>query len=176
MSLEKLIAEYIQKNPKAEKEFYYKYYEKLYRLAYYNLKNTDIALEIVNDGFVTIFKKLHTVNELTTIDKWMHTIIINKCIDHHRLKKRLFVDINDESVQAIPSNVNEEFEFSNNTVEVMLKDLSDMERVVMVLHVLEDYSHKEIAAALNISIENSRQIIHRSKSKLQRRKEMYAGK
>lgn len=172
MSLEKLIEACIQKNPKAEKEFYYKYYEKLYRLAYFNVKNSDIALEIVNDGFLTIFNKLHTITELATFEKWMRTIIINKCIDHHRLKKRLFVDIEDATVHAIPSSIDEDFEVSNNTVELILKDLSDMERVVMVLHILEDYSHKEIAEVLNISIENSRQIVHRSKSKLQRRKEL----
>ncbi len=176
MSLEKLIAECIQNNPKAEKEFYYKYYEKLYRLAYYNVKNTDVAVEIVNDGFITIFKKLHTVNEISTFEKWMRTIIINKCIDHHRLKKRFFVDIADESVQSIPAAVDAEYELPNNTVEMMLKELSDMERVVMVLHILEDYSHKEIADLLNISTENSRQIVHRSKAKLQRRKEVYARK
>lgn len=49
---------------------------------------------------------------------------------------------------------------------VLLERLSAQERAVFILRESFDYSHQEIADTLDISLENSRQLLSRSKTKL----------
>lgn len=176
MPIEELIRKCIQKNSAAERDFYYLFYEKLYRLAYYNLKNADLTMEIVNDAFLIIFKTLEKLSDYSKLEKWMRTIVINKCIDYHRLQKRLYIDFDSTEAMNITAEEEVTFEINKQTVEQILKELSDMERMVMVLHVLEGFSYAEIAELLNITSDNCRQILHRSKVKLKNSGRLYVGK
>lgn len=57
---------------------------------------------------------------------------------------------------------------------VLLERLNARERAVFILKEAFDYSHQDIAAVLSCSVENSRQLLSRSKSKLGRKERSYA--
>ena len=165
MELKELIKECINGSSKAEEIFYKKYYRMLYILAYKNLSNQDIALEIVNDTFISAFKNLNKLIDINGIEKWLNTILINKCIDHHRNNNKKNVDI--EDVYDLPNDDTYDKEiFKYQYINEVLGHLTSNERAVFTLAILEEYSHKEIAEILNISETYSRQILFETRKKI----------
>lgn len=89
--------------------------------------------------------------------------MVNECLDFLRVKKSLvFLDSDDY--------FEEEVDFEENVSDIdaqeLLDQLPENYRMVFNLFVLEDYSHKEIAALLNISENASKTQLLRAKKKL----------
>lgn len=136
-------------------------FEELYRLGfdpvYYRalrvLKNSHDAADIAQDTFVTAFMKIGELKEPKTFQKWMGRIVYTKCFNYLNRQKRLNPD---EVVEEMDSSLFEENkEFlpehvltSKETKTELLKaidELSDRQRVTLMLFYFEEMSLREIA-------------------------------
>lgn len=98
---------------------------------------------------------------------------INHCLNLKKREQRLQytglwlpepIASNDKTI-----NAHSEFEEGNllcYELSFLMEQLSPTERAVFVLRTAFDFNHKEIAEAINISIDNSRQLFHRAKGKV----------
>jgi RNA polymerase sigma factor (sigma-70 family) len=127
----------------------------------------DEAAEILNDGFMKIFKALKKFDVRRPFKPWMRTIIVNTAINHYREKQRSprLDDINENR----PSP--EEDALSGISYQEILELLAALPasyRTVFNLFVIEGYKHDEIARMLNISTGSSKSLLWKAKESLKK--------
>lgn len=120
-------------------------------------ENRDDALEVMNDGFLKVFKSLDKVENIERIKPWLRRIMINVAIDHYRK------NIKNQTTQ-LPENIVEP-NFGDTSVYAKLSSEDIMEavqslptnyRLVFNLYAVEGYSHKEIGEMLKMAESTSR--------------------
>lgn len=121
--------------------------------------NNEDAIEIMNDGFLKVFKEIYHYKPLSDnlahgFVAWLRKIMIYTAIDHFRKNKKnnIFEDLKDGQETALTSN--DEDIIAKLSYEETLKvvqHLSPAYRMVFNLYAIEGMTHKEVAKHLNIS-------------------------
>lgn len=131
------------------------------------------AEDILQDAFILAFSKLEQLKEANQFGGWVKRIVVNECI--RQMKKNMHWqawDTNyDEAVQDEPNAWWETVDMQ--IIHQEIKALPQGCRQVFNLYVIEDYSHKEIAAALRISESTSKSQYQRAKQLLKERINKY---
>lgn len=120
-----------------------------FELASLLLGNATTAEEIVQEAFVRAWLSPHTPREPLEFRPWLFRIVVNLVRDHRRSKERwarLRLPLRRDP------NVENEAEtlITLEAVGSALRQLSDRERVVLVLRLLRDWSYGEIANVLGV--------------------------
>lgn len=79
-----LIARLKQRDEDALIEVMNTYGDYLLRTAYLLVKDHHLAEEAVQDTFITVFEKIHQLEDAAKLKSWLTTIIINRCRSHMR--------------------------------------------------------------------------------------------
>lgn len=126
------------------------------------------AEDILHDAFILAFKNMGQIKQPEAIAGWLRRIVVNECI--RQSKNKIYCDDWEENHDAIAADEADWWlEISLEKVQQEIKSLPDGCRQVFVLYVLEDYTHKDIAASLGISESTSKSQYHRSKALLKQR-------
>lgn len=152
-----LIKDCIAQSRSAQKKLYDLYapgaYGVIKRYMYYN---NAAAQELLNDCFYKIFIKLDQYSFQGAFEGWIRRIVINTVTDH--LRKNIKDDQAHKEIQ--PQDVYMESDsvekISHKELLKLVQTLPDVQRTVFNLFVFENYSHKEIAALLNLNENNCR--------------------
>ena len=141
---------------KDQEKFYKHFYGYAMSVCLIYSDQKEDAVEILNDGFMKIFKYLKNQKEQGSLKSWIRRIMINTAIDHYRKNKKFR---NQQSL-ANDFSVKGDHEIYGNLTAAeilsLVKKLPNAHRTVFNLYVLEGYSHKEIAESLGISPSTSR--------------------
>lgn len=136
-------------------------------------KDKDEAQDMVQNGFIKIFKKLDVYNFEGSLEGWIRRIMVNTAIDQIRKNKRDPFSIEDEQrVQDVEDDVpfSEEDDFYTKIkAEAAIKAISELSpayRTVFNMYVIEGFTHKEIADYLGISEGTSKSNLAKAKQKL----------
>jgi len=133
-------------------------------------KNREEAEEVLNNGFLKIFKKINQYDPAYPFESWLRKIMVNTSIDYFRANERQlkFIHLDENLSGAI----------DNTDIPIMIDDdvdclpiiqsLPPQYRIVFNLSVMEGYKHDEIAEKLNISASTSRSNLVRAKEKLRK--------
>lgn len=168
MSLTRLIHQCAANNPKAQEEIYRLYAGKLFALCLKYSRNKEEAEDNLQDGFITIFKKIKQFNHKGSFEGWMKRIIINTALQKYRKKTHLNL-IHEEYVSdEVVVDVDEE-DISLQYLLGLIQDLPNQYRMVFNLYVLDGYSHKEVADQLGISEGTSKSNLSRARNILKKR-------
>ncbi len=132
-------------------------------------KNETEAQEMLNDGFLRVFTRLHQYDSDFPFKAWFRKVLINSAIDYHRKHKRHQLSIATEDVGKL---VEENQEMPNlhpdEDLMIYVQQLPPAYRMVFNLYVMEGYKHHEIAAQLDISVGASKSNLSRAKAKLRK--------
>ncbi|MCB0521432.1 MAG: RNA polymerase sigma factor [Lewinellaceae bacterium] len=127
--------------------------------------------DVIQEIFARAFLSIHTFDQSKGEFKfWLRRLVINQCLQHYRKKKSsaLIVPLDvvkeTESDDALPLH-----ELSREEIEGYLEMMPEAYRQIFMLHVIDEYSHKEVSDLLDISIENSRTQVSRAKSWLRKK-------
>lgn len=147
---------------KAQYSLYKLYVKSQYNVAMRFLNNKMDADEIVQDTFITAFKKINTYEGKGSFAQWLRRITINNCLSLLRKRKIYFEDIEEveksgEVAEEIEANLNPEI------VHQAIKELPEKARIVLNLYALEGYKHKEISEILGITESTSKTQYRRAK-------------
>lgn len=156
-NISQVVEDCIQGKESAMKTFYEHFHGFALGVCMGYAENRDDALEMMNDGFLKIFKNLHKVENLETIKAWIRRVMVNIAIDYHRrnvkrqttalTENEVSHDYGDASIYAVLS--------SEDIIDAIQK-LPQTYRTVFNLYVIEGYSHKEIGDLLNVAESTSR--------------------
>ena len=140
-------------------------------------KTKDDAMEVVNDGFLKIFRELKNFSPRagsleSSLRSWIKTIMIHTSIDHFRKNKKIPVQIDpDELSHSLLSQIAPAALNKLGVEEIMqtVRELSPAYRLVFNLFVIDGYRHDEIAAFLGISEGTSKSNLSKAKQNLQKK-------
>ena len=152
---------------KYQELLYRKYAKKMYGICMSYAKDRSMAQEILQDGFVKVFKKIDTFKEQGSLEGWIRKIITNTALDYLRQKSKLyeFIDDNKEVEEerldnSILDKINADGIFK------LIGQLPEGAKAVFNLYAVEGYSHKEIAEKLEITEGTSKSQFKRARSLL----------
>ncbi len=139
------------------------------------VSNEADAVEILNDGFLKIFKEIHRFtpsysNEMNSFKGWLRKIMVCTAIDHFRknVKHKVVSELN---MSALNTHVAEESaleKISYDEIIRSIQNLSPAYRTVLNLFIIEGFSHEEIAGQLGIAIGTSKSNLAKARKQLQK--------
>ena len=162
---EELVAGCVRNDRRAQEAFYRKFFPEMLRMCMRYTRDEDTAIEIVNNGFLRVFKKLHTFAFKGSLEGWVRRLVYHSMADYFRDNARyLRFLVFEERDDIVP-------EYSHDTFyeEDILKAVSTlppMSQEVFRLYAIEGFSHAEIAANLNISEGTSKWHLSTARQKL----------
>lgn len=166
MVLDELIHKCKDNNRKAQKEIYDRLSTTLYTSCLKYARNREDAQDILQDAFITIFKKIDQFNHKGSFEGWCRRIAVNTALMKYRGAKVVNL-VHEEQIKDEALDIQEEVqELDLNILLQMVQELPDRYRMVFSLYVLDDYSHKEIAQMLNISEGTSKSNLARARYNL----------
>lgn len=132
-------------------------------------KNQSEAQEMLNDGFLRVFTRLHQYDSDFPFRVWLRRVLINAAIDYHRKHKRYNLTHFEENITQLVEDKQSYPDISSNEdVLGIIQQLPPAYRMVFNLYVMEGYKHQEIAEQLNISVGASKSNLSRAKEKLRK--------
>lgn len=168
MTQDKLIRDCINNNKKAQEELYRQYKDSLFSLCLKYCRNITEAEDNLHDAFITIFEKIGNYKNKGSFEGWMKRITINKAIDKYKKERNTSEIFETQIADEVVISENK-LDLTLNTILKTIQDLPNQYRLVFNLYELDNYSHKEIASMLNISIGTSKSNLHRAKVLLKTR-------
>jgi len=157
-----------QDNPKMQRALYNKYNRLMYGVCLRYAAGADDAKDIVQEGFIKVFKNIHSFQAKGSFEGWIRRIMIHTAIEHYRKRSRYFmVDI--DEVYELELDADILGEMSCEEILDLVQQLPAGYRTVFNLYVMEGYTHQEISVALNISVGTSKSQLSRAKKLLQER-------
>jgi len=123
--------------------------------------------EIVNDGFMKVFKKLDQHETESSFKAWLRRIIINSAIDHYRREVKHYhrTELEKQLVPGTASNSALD-DLSYAELIGMIQQLSPGYRAVFNLHVIDGFTHQEIGEILGISEGTSKSNLMKARENL----------
>ncbi|MCR5351052.1 MAG: RNA polymerase sigma factor [Bacteroidales bacterium] len=160
---------------RCQKAIYDRLSAKMFAVALRYMGDRDLAEDILQDGFVTLFSKLDSYSGEGSFEGWARKIFVNTALMSLR-KKDALKNSEDVSVawnvtSDAPSAIQK---IGYNDLMAMVAALPPGFRTVFNMYIIEGYSHKEIAEMLGISETTSRSQLQRARVLLQNKiKERY---
>ncbi len=151
----------------AQQQLYEQHYSRMMGVCLRYAGSRDEALDLLHEGFIKVFQNIARYKPGTSLPAWIRTIVVNTCIDYYRKTiRRRTEDLTEaryvsNDVPDVLSNLTE------REILDAVQDLSPAYRAVFNLYVVEGYSHKEIADALQITESTSRSNLVKARIKLQ---------
>ncbi|WP_299367380.1 RNA polymerase sigma factor [Winogradskyella sp.] len=153
MERSKLIKACKENDAKAQMQVYLMYKDMLYNVSFRIVKNEHDAQDAVHDAFIKAFQNISKLENDLNLGPWLKRIVVNCALDFLRKKKKLgwLHDANQlpetEDAQDDYENMSLKFE----DIKKAIDNLKDKYRIIIVLYLIEDYSHKEIAQQLGLN-------------------------
>lgn len=132
----------------------------------YRLQDRETAQDLTQATFERALRSWSRFDpRLGSERTWLMAIARNLLIDHHRSRRRQSLALLDEPGEATVLGADEQF-LGSPELEQALSQLSDRERDVVALRYGGDFSGKETAALLGLTLANVQQIDSRALRKL----------
>jgi RNA polymerase sigma factor (sigma-70 family) len=87
---EEILAGCLAENRHFQEILYRKYADKMYNVSLTYAEDDDEACDILQEGFIKVFRKINTFKGDCPIEAWIRRIIINTAIEFFRKRKREF--------------------------------------------------------------------------------------
>lgn len=153
----------IENNRKMQELLYERFAPKMYALCLRYSKNPDDAQDLLQDGFMKIFKNLPKFRGEGSLEGWMRRIFVNTSIEYFRKVVRVqeMSEVQEYGIEDKEWNVLDNL--AEKDIIGMLQELSPGYRQVFNMYVIEGYSHKEIGVIMGISEGTSKSQLARAK-------------
>lgn len=155
-------------NERSLNELFQNYWPEVYSYAKSKTRNHHNAENLTCETFTKAFLKIKSYDTNREFKNWIFTICKNTFLDNRRkagntisyLEDQLHSQIQDTALSPLEQIVLKED--YNNTLNTINK-LKKGDKQIITLFYLEDLSHKEVSAELNISYANARTRLNRAK-------------
>ncbi|MEM6877985.1 MAG: RNA polymerase sigma factor [Bacteroidota bacterium] len=164
--LNTLLNRCLKHDRRAQRELYDNHYSWALNICIRYARSKAEAEEVVNDGFIKVFRGLASFDREQALRPWLRRIFVNAALD--QLKKKSWdpqpIDMANE-IMVLPKSIDY---LQYEDVLAAIQSLSPAYRAVFNLHEVEGYKHTEIASLLSISESTSRSNLLRAKRLLRK--------
>ena len=167
-----LIQSILDGNTQAFSVLLKRYQRPIHALIRQIVSNREDAEELTQDVFIKAFRKLDTFKGGSSLSTWLYRIAWNTAVSTTR-KKRLvypefdenqFANLPDETVEEVLQKENDELQLQR--LEKAIAFLKPDEKALITLYYTESKSLAEVALILNLSAENAKVKLHRTRKKI----------
>ncbi len=173
ISEEKLVKDCIRGKSRALELLYNKYSANMLGVCMRYCSNKAEAEDILQEGFIKVFSNIGKYKKLKTssLGGWIRRIMVNTALNYHRdnFKNKYHTDIDDIEETLVMDDDSDLIDTNENKVsekDIMgiIQNLPDGYRIVFNLYIFEEYSHKEIASHLDISVNTSKSQLSKART------------
>ncbi|WP_225975100.1 RNA polymerase sigma factor [Anseongella ginsenosidimutans] len=173
--LDKLIAGCRQGERKAQKKLYELFAPKMYAVCLRYAGSPEDAQDILQNGFIKMFRKLNDFRGEGSFEGWLRRIMVTTSIEQYRKTASM------QPLQTIDEHLSERLSDQQTVLDrihaeellKLIERLSPGYRAVLNMHLIEGFSHKEIASMLGITEGTSKSQLARARNIL---RQMIAGR
>jgi RNA polymerase sigma-70 factor (ECF subfamily) len=170
-----------------QKEFL-PYVDSMYNFAYKLTLDEDDAKDLVQDTYLKAFRFINSFEQGTNAKAWLFKILKNSFINDFRKKSRQPAKVDYQEIENVynSEDIDEDItvDLRSETVQDLIGDevsnainsLAVDFRTVIILCDLEGFTYEEMAKILDIPIGTVRSRLHRARSILKQKLELYAKK
>ena len=150
-----------------QEELYKRFSPKMYAVSLRYAGQNDDAQDILQDGFVKVFRNLGMYRGEGSFEGWIRRIFVNTAIEHYRRKANVYpvTETHENVMEARDASALDSLSIKD--LQAIIRQLSPGYKTVFNLYVIEGYSHKEIAEMMGISEGTSKSQLARAKAILQ---------
>lgn len=151
----------------SQKQLYSLFASRLYGVCLRYSYNEEDAKDLLQEGFIKIFKNLKQYKHSGSFEGWMRKIVVNTALERFRKSTRSLAIENEDYMDTLQmdyEHVLEELGYKD--LMRMVQELSEQYRIVFNLYVIEGYTHKEISQKLNINEGTSKSNLSRARELL----------
>jgi RNA polymerase sigma factor (sigma-70 family) len=171
VGLDQIINDCKKNCPLAQEQLYEIFSKKLFGVCLKYSTSYPDAEDNLQDGFLIIFEKINQFNFKGSFEGWAKRIIINNALQKFRDVRFMEVihdNIPDEEIEIDDQNLSIDY------LMQIIQELPDQYRLVFSLYVLDEYSHKEVAAMLKITTGTTKSNLARARVILKEKIEAYS--
>jgi RNA polymerase sigma-70 factor (ECF subfamily) len=162
-----LISGCIEGNRRMQEELYRRFSPRMYAVCLRYAGSSEEAEDILQEGFIKIFKKLGSFRAEGSFEGWIRRVFVNTAIEHFR-RKRYLQPVTEKEENTIEGKYLSVLdELAEKDILDLVRQLSPGYRTVFNMYVVEGYTHKEIGDILGISEGTSKSQLSRAKVILQ---------
>ncbi|MES2617914.1 MAG: RNA polymerase sigma factor [Bacteroidota bacterium] len=162
-----IVRQCIDNDPKAQKQLFDILSPKMYAICLRYARHSDEAKDILQEGFIKMFKYLDRFEGKGSFEGWVKRIFINTSIEFYRKAQK------EAGNNSLDQAENQPFDaqiLSNLKVDDLMRIVQELPtgyRTVFNLFVIEGYGHEEIAQMLSISENTSKSQLFKARQHLQ---------
>jgi RNA polymerase sigma factor (sigma-70 family) len=152
-SLELTIKGCIEGDRNSQARLYNLYSRKMLGVCLWYAHNKEEAEEILQDGFLRVFKYIRTFKGEGSFEGWMRAIMVSAALSKYRTKSaklRPVIELN-SAVHDISQEASFIYDYDEKELLKLIQNLSPAYRLVFNLYVFEGMKHRQIADVLSIS-------------------------
>jgi RNA polymerase sigma-70 factor, ECF subfamily len=166
-------------------EIFERYRSMVYGLALHILGDREEALDVSQEVFLTIYRKMHTFRGESSLKTWIYRIATHRAANRFRwwnrirrrgtvsLEEHLSKSPNNEAFCNLRSDIQSPEEAlllqeEHAEIERMLLELPLQQRITVIMRDIEGLSYEEIAESLKISLGTVKSRIARGREVLKR--------
>jgi RNA polymerase sigma factor (sigma-70 family) len=167
MTDSELIAGCLEGNRKHQKALYDRYAPYMMGVCMRYAASEEEAEDLLQDGFVTVYKKLGVFEGRGELGAWMRRIFLNTALMNYRKTKHLQQQQDIDSLRYMADTGDDPFAaLSASDLMKMMQELPTGARLVFNLYAIEGFDHKEIAEQMGVSVGTSKSQYSRAKELL----------
>ncbi len=150
---------------RAQEALYRRFFPEMLRMCRRYTRDENTAIEILNNGFLRVYKKIHTFAFKGSLEGWVRRLVYHSMADYFRDNARYlnFLVFEDRD-EAVPERGHEVF-YEEDILKAV-RTLPPVSQEVFRLYAIEGYSHAEIAESLEISEGTSKWHLSTARQKL----------
>ncbi len=167
MDYSKLVSESIKCNQNAQRQLYEHFAPAMLGICYRYTKSIEDAEDILQDGFIKVFKYLHKYKFEGELGGWIRKIMVNTALNYLKTNKKYQYDLSFTEMTLHPvSNDDPVVKLQTKELSEIIRQLPTGFQTIFNLHAVEGYTHVEIASMLGISDGTSRSQYSRARALL----------
>jgi RNA polymerase sigma-70 factor (ECF subfamily) len=151
-------------------EIYDEHYLRVKRVIAGLVRDEWVADDLTQETFTRVQDRLNELRDSSKLSSWIFRIAYNLCQDHFREMGRSPLNNGSDDEMELVGQMSAQEEFEQRQmgecVQQEIDSLPGSLRTVVFLSDVMEFSHREIAEILGITIENVKVRLHRARKKL----------
>ena len=167
MDYHKLVKDCIREVPAAQRQLYDHFAGTMLGVCYRYTKAMDDAEDVLQDGFVKVFRNLHQYKNEGELGAWIRRIMVTTALNYLKKNSRYNHEFSfdDETLHPV-LNDNPEIKITGKELADLIRQLPIGYQTIFNLHAVEGFSHVEIGRMLGINEGTSRSQYARARALL----------
>jgi RNA polymerase sigma-70 factor (ECF subfamily) len=171
-----LVTRVLAGDPDAERELYDSHVDRVYRLVYRMVGDSELASDYTQDTFIRTFDRLATFRGESALSTWITAIAISVVYNGQRKVKRIRTrEVDIEHAEPVAATIRHADPDLKARLDQAISGLPEGYRTVFLMHDVEGFTHDQIGTALGIQEGTSKAQLSRARAKLRHELAAFAG-